>query len=78
MDGLVRAVVVASLILWLIGPFSIYLASKDYVPFLIVLLVSLFAISYGAWWISIPTGARWMGFFPISCGLYALYRHFTL
>lgn len=78
MDSLVRAIVILSLILWLIGPFSIFLASRDHVPFFVVLIVCLFAICYGTWWVSIPTGARWIGLFPISCGLYALYRHFNL
>lgn len=78
MDSLARAVAIMGLILWLIGPFSIWLATKDYVPFFVVLLVSVIAISYGVWWASIPTGARWFGLFPAGCGLYAIYRHFHL
>lgn len=78
MESLVRVVVIMSLILWLIGPFSIWLSSKDYVSFFVVLIFSVLAISYGVWWFSIMAGARWFGLFPVVCGLYAIYRHFCL
>jgi hypothetical protein len=37
MESLAQIVAVMSLFLWLIGPLSIFLASKDYVPFFLVL-----------------------------------------